>query len=123
MGETSTQMSFALRNRIRTSPRKLDLVVRLIRRKPVQQALDDLRFCSRRIAAEVKKTLESAIGNAQNNFNLDEDRLYVHEVLTGKSVTLRRFRARAKGRGTRINKPFSRLKITICERERDGSKS
>ena len=116
-------MSFALRNRIRSSPRKLNLVAQLIRNKPVRQALEDLRFCSRRVAVEVKKTLDSAIANAQNNFNLDETKLYVQRAVSGKSLRLKRFRARAKGRGARIHKEFSRLEIIVGERDTDGTKS
>jgi len=102
---------------LRVSPRKLNLVAGLIRGKSAEKALNDLTFSKRRIAADVKKVLQSAIANAENNHQLDVDRLYVSEASVGKSLVMKRFRARARGRVGRINKPFSRLTIVVRERE------
>ena len=102
---------------IRTSPRKLNLVAGMIRGKPAQQALNHLSFSRRRIAGEVKKVLESAIANAENNHQLDVDRLVVKEAFVGKALKMRRFRARARGRVGRIIKPWSNLTIVVRERE------
>jgi len=102
---------------MRTSPQKLNLVARLIRGKSAERALADLTFSKRRIAGEVKKVLQSAIANAENNHQLDVDRLYVKEATVGKQFTVKRFRARARGRGARIVKPFSNLTVIVRERE------
>lgn len=104
---------------IRVSPRKLSLVAGLIRGLPVGKALDQLTFSKKRVAHDVKKGLLSAIANAENNHGLDIDRLYVSEIHVGKSITLRRFHARAKGRPSSINKPFSHLTIKVSEKEAD----
>ncbi len=102
---------------LRTSPRKLDLVAGLIRGRDVEEALAQLTFCKRRIANDVKKTLQSAIANAENNHQLDVDRLYVSEVSVGKAFVMKRFRARARGRASRVEKPWSRLTLVVRERE------
>lgn len=102
---------------IRTSPRKLNLVAGMIRGKTAQKALNDLTFSRRRVAGEVKKVLESAIANAENNHQLDVDRLVVTEAFVGKALTMKRFRARARGRVGRIVKPWSNLTIVVRERE------
>ncbi|HEY6335392.1 MAG TPA: 50S ribosomal protein L22 [Alphaproteobacteria bacterium] len=101
---------------IRTSPRKLNLVAELIRGLAAEQALAELTFSRRRIAGEVKKVLASAIANAENNHQLDVDRLYVAEASVGKALVMKRFHARARGRGARIVKPFSNLRIIVRER-------
>ncbi|HYB11809.1 MAG TPA: 50S ribosomal protein L22 [Alphaproteobacteria bacterium] len=101
---------------IRTSPRKLNLVAELIRGLAAEQALAELTFSRRRIAGEVKKVLASAIANAENNHQLDVDRLYVAEASVGKALVMKRFHARARGRGVRIVKPFSNLRIVVRER-------
>lgn len=101
--------------RLRTSPRKLNLVAALIRRMHVSEALMQLSFCSKRISLDVKKCLLSAVANAENNFGLDIDNLYVTSATVGKSIVMKRFRARARGRGARIEKPFSNLYITVSE--------
>ena len=101
---------------IRTSPQKLNLVAQLIRGKKAEQALNDL-FSHRRVAGEVKKVLESAIANAENNHNLDVDSLIVSEAYVGKNLVMKRFRARAKGRAARILKPFSQVTIVVREVE------
>jgi len=102
---------------MRTSPQKLNLVAQMIRGKAADRALADLTFSKRRIAGEVRKVLQSAIANAENNHQLDVDRLYVKEVTVGKTFTVKRFRARARGRAARIVKPFSNLTVIVRERE------
>ena len=102
---------------IRISPQKLNLLAQSIRGKSADAALAELTFSRRRIAAEVKKVLESAIANAENNHQLDVDRLYVKEATVGKSLVLKRFRARARGRTGAIRKPFSKLTVIVRERE------
>ena len=101
---------------LRVSPRKLNLVAQLIRGMNADRALNQLAFNRRGIAPEVRKVLESAIANAENNHDLDVDRLYVAEASVGKSLVMKRFRARARGRVGRIQKPFSRLRIVVRER-------
>jgi len=101
---------------IRISPRKLGLVAGLIRGLDVSQALVQLTFSKRRIAADVKQCLQSAVANAENNHNLNVDALYISEVLVGKALVMKRFRARARGRGAKILKPFSNISITVRER-------
>ena len=102
---------------LRTSPQKLNLVAAMIRGKKVEKALSDLTFSKKRIAGDVKKCLQSAIANAENNHQLDVDQLVVAQATVGKTLTMRRFRARARGRGTRINKPVSNLTIIVAARE------
>ena len=103
--------------RLRTSPQKLNLVAALIRRMKVSDALIQLTFSPKRIAQDVKKCLQSAIANAENNMGLDIDNLVVSSATVGKSIVMKRFRARARGRGARIMKPFSNLYITVSEEE------
>ena len=100
---------------LRVSPQKLNLVAQLIRGKKVSTALADLEFSRKRIARDVKKCLESAIANAENNHNLDVDDLVVKEAYVGKALVMKRFHARARGRGARIEKPFSNLTIVVRE--------
>ena len=109
--------AMAVARRLRTGARKLNLVAGLIRGLPAEKALAQLNFSPRRISGEVKKVLESAIANAENNHNLDVDRLVVAEAYVGKSLTMKRWRPRARGRMGRIIKPFSR--ITVVVREQD----
>jgi large subunit ribosomal protein L22 len=111
-----TEAQAVLRN-LRTSPRKLNLVAQLIRGKKASAALAELTFNKRRIAKDVRKVLQSAIANAENNHQLDVDRLYVKEATVGHSFALRRFHARARGRSGRIAKPFSHLTVVVSERE------
>jgi large subunit ribosomal protein L22 len=101
---------------IRTSARKLNLVAQLIRGKSAQNALADLTFCERRIAKEVRKVLQSAIANAENNHQLDVDRLYVSEATVGRALVMRRFHARGRGRSAAVEKPFSNLTVVVRER-------
>ncbi|MGB0785702.1 MAG: 50S ribosomal protein L22 [Alphaproteobacteria bacterium] len=107
----------AINKQIKTSPQKLNLVAAMIRGKPVGDAETMLAFSKRRVAGEVKKTLQSAIANAENNHDLDPDRLVVAEAYVGKSMVLKRFRARARGRVGKILKKFSRITIVVREQE------
>jgi len=106
----------AIASNIRVSPRKLNLVAGLIRNQSASQAVATLTFSKRRIAKQVKKTLESAIANAENNHQLDVDRLVVARAEVGRAVVMRRFHARGRGRSARIEKWFSHLKIVVAER-------
>jgi large subunit ribosomal protein L22 len=115
--ELADNQAMAMARLLRTSPRKLNLVAELIRGLKAEQALNQLTFNRRRIAREVRKVLMSAIANAENNHDLDVDRLVVAEASVGKSLVIKRFRARARGRVGRIEKPFSRLRIVVEERE------
>jgi len=109
-----TEAQAILRN-LRVSPRKLNLVAGLIRNKPAAAAVATLTFSKRRIAHDVKKTLESAIANAENNHQLDVDRLVVSRAEVGKSMVMRRFHARGRGKAARVEKWFSHLKIVVAE--------
>lgn len=102
---------------IRTSPQKLNLVAQLIRGKKAETAMTDLEFCKKRVAQDVRKALQSAVANAENNHGLDIDRLVVSEATVGKSIVMRRFRARARGRVGRIEKKFSNLTLIVKEKE------
>ncbi len=102
---------------LRVSPQKLNLLAQLIRGKRVDTALADLEFSQKRIAVEVRKTLQSAISNAENNHDLDVDDLIVAEAHVGKALVMKRFSPRARGRAGRINKPFSNLTIVVREVE------
>ena len=123
MGKSSTARSLAenqaraVNRQIRVSPQKLNLVAASIRGKKVEQALADLTFSRKRIARDVKKTLESAIANAENNHDLDVDELVVSEAYVGKNLVMKRWRARARGRVGRIMKPFSQLTIVVSQVE------
>ncbi len=109
--------AMALTRNLRVSPQKLNIVAGLIRGKKASTALAELEFSTRRIAGDVRKTLQSAIANAENNHQLDVDRLIVAEAFVGKSIVMKRFRPRARGRVGRIEKPFSNLTIIVRERE------
>lgn len=109
--------AMAMAKYIRTSPQKLNLVAQTIRGKAAGKAMVDLEFNMRRVSKDVKKVLQSAIANAENNHGLDVDRLYVAEAFVGKSIMMRRFRARARGRSASIEKQFSRLTVVVRERE------
>ena len=102
---------------IRTSAQKLNLVAKSIRGKEIKTAIDQLSFSRKRIAKEVLKVLNSAIANAENNFGLDIDNLKVDEAYVGKSIVMKRMRARARGRAARILKPFSKLTIVLKQEE------
>ena len=113
--------ALAVATMLRTSPRKLDLVAGLIRGLPAGRAVVALEFSRKRIAHAVRKTLESAIANAENNHNLDVDRLYVAEASVGKHVVMKRLHARARGRAGRVEKPFSKLRIVVRERQEEAA--
>ena len=102
---------------LRVSPQKLNLLAQLIRGKKVDKALADLTFSRKRIARDVKKTLESAIANAENNHDLDVDALIVSEAYVGKKLVMKRLRARARGRAARIEKPFAQITVVVRQVE------
>ncbi len=123
MGKAKTERRLAdneaqaVTRNIRISPQKLNLVATSIRGKKVEKALADLTFSRKRIAKDVKKTLESAIANAENNHGLDVDSLVVSEAFVGKGLVLKRWQPRARGRVGKILKPFSRLTVVVREAE------
>ena len=107
----------AVNKNVRTSPRKLALVCNFIKGKKADVALRDLEFSRKRISKDVSKTVKSAISNAENNYQFDIDNLFVKEAYVGKSLVMKRFRPRAKGRASPIKKPFSRITIILSERK------
>ena len=109
--------AMAFSKHIRVSAQKLNLVASLIRGLDCEKAITELTFSKRRIAQDVKKVLESAIANAENNHELDVDRLYVAEAYVGRTMVMKRWRARARGRTGKILKPFSNLRVIVRERE------
>jgi large subunit ribosomal protein L22 len=115
--ELQDSQAMAMARLLRTSPRKLNLVAQMIRGLSAERALSQLAFSRRRIARDVRKVLLSAVANAENNHDLNVDRLYVSEATVGKALVMKRFRPRARGRVGRIEKPFSRLRIVVEERE------
>ena len=102
---------------LRVSPQKLNLLAQLIRGKKVDKALADLTFSRKRIARDVKKTLESAIANAENNHDLDVDALIVSEAYVGKGLVMKRLKASARGRASRLEKPFARITVIVRQVE------
>ena len=118
----------AINRNVRSSPRKISILLKKIRGKKADIAIRDLSFARQRIAFDIKKTVQSAIANAENNFQFDIDNLYVKEAYVGKSIVLKRFRARAKGRASGIKKPYSNITIILKDKvnkkgEIHGSKS
>ena len=118
----------AINRNIRSGARKINILLKNIRGKKVDVAIKNLSFARQRIASEVKKTVQSAVANAENNNQFDIDNLYIKEAYVGKSIVLKRFRARAKGRASAIKKPYSNLTIILSENinkkgELHGSKS
>ena len=107
----------AINKNVRTSPRKLALVCNFIKGKKADVALRDLQFTRKRISRDVSKTVKSAISNAENNYQLDIDNLFVKEAYVGKSLVMKRYRPRAKGRESPIKKPFSRITIILEEKK------
>ena len=107
----------AINKNVRTSPRKLSLVLNFIKGKKADVALRDLEFSRKRISKDVSKTVKSAIWNAENNNQFDIDNLFVKEAYVGKSLVMKRFRPRAKGRASPIKKPFSRITIILEEKK------
>ena len=105
----------AINKNVRSSPRKINILLKNIRGKKADIVIRDLSFARQRIASEIKKTVQSAIANAENNNQYDIDNLYVKEAYVGKSIVLKRFRARAKGRESAIKKPYTNLTIILSE--------
>ncbi len=121
--EKDNEAKVILKN-LRISPQKLNLVLGMIRMQKADVALSKLQFSKKRISKDVEKALKSVISNAENNHSLDIDKLYVKEAYVGKGIVMKRFHARARGRGARILKPFSHLTIILSEEteEKNGSK-
>jgi large subunit ribosomal protein L22 len=115
--KVSDKEALAIGNTIRGSAQKLNLVASLIRGRKVEEALNILKFSPKAMAADVRKVLASAIANAENNHNLDVDALVVAEASVGKSISMKRFVTRARGRSSRIVKPFSRIRVVVREQE------
>ena len=118
----------SVNNSIRTSVRKLNPILKSIVGKKVDVAIRDLQFSAKRISKDIRKTISSAVANAENNFQYDIDNLYIKEAFVGKSFVLKRFRARAKGRASGIKKPYSNITIILSEKinkkkELHGTKS
>tara|TARA_Y100000590_G_scaffold468429_1_gene651175 strand:+ start:1204 stop:1587 length:384 start_codon:yes stop_codon:yes gene_type:complete len=107
----------SINRNVRSSPRKVNMLLRSIRGKKVDVAIRDLSFARQRIAFDIRKTVQSAIANAENNNQYNIDNLYVEEAYVGKSIVLKRFRARAKGRASGIKKPYSNVTIILSEKE------
>ena len=106
----------AINRNVRSSPRKVNLLLKNIRGKKADIAIRDLSFARQRVALDIKKTVQAAVANAENNNQYDIDNLYVEEAYVGKSIVLKRFRARAKGRAAPIKKPFSNVTIILSEK-------
>ena len=115
--EKNNNLIKAINKNVRSSPRKVALVLDHIRGKKADVALRDLEFTRKKIALDVSKTVKSAIANAENNFQYDIDNLFVKEAYVGKSLVMKRFRPRAKGRASPIKKPFSRITIVLEEKK------
>ena len=118
----------AINKNVRSSPRKINLLLQNIRGKKADIAIRDLSFARQRIAFDIKKTVQAAVANAENNYQYDIDNLYITEAYVGKSIVLKRFRARAKGRASGIKKPYSNITIVLSEKmnkkeELHGTKS
>ena len=107
----------AINKNVRSSPRKVNLLLKNIRGKKADVAIRDLSFARQRIAFDIKKTVQAAIANAENNFQYDVDNLYIEEAYVGKSIVLKRFRARAKGRASGIKKPYTNVTIILSEKQ------
>ena len=109
----------AINRNVRSSPRKVNLLLKFIRGKKVDVAIRDLSFARQRIAQDIKKVVQSAVSNAENNYQYDIDNLIVSEAYVGKSIVLKRFRPRAKGRASPIKKPFSNVTIILSEKMKE----
>ena len=126
--EKNKNFAKAVNRNVRSSPRKINNLLKGIRGKRVDMVIRNLSFARQRIAFDIKKTVQSAISNAENNYQYDIDNLYVKEAYVGKSLVLKRFRARAKGRASGIKKPYTNITIILSEMEKKekelhGSKS
>ena len=119
MSEKNKNIASAKAKSIKTSMTKVNLVLKMIRGKKAENALNILSFSKKRISNEITKILKSAIANAENNHQLDIDKLVVKEATVGKSMVLKRFRPRARGRSGKILKPFSKVKILVQEKEKE----
>ena len=128
MQKNSKNTVKAINRNVRSSPRKINILLKNIRGKKADKVIRDLSFARQRIAFDIKKTVQSAIANAENNNQYDIDNLYVSEAYVGKSIVLKRFLARAKGRASGIKKPYSNITIILSEKtvnkeEKHGTKS
>jgi len=123
MSEKNKNIALAKAKSIKTSLTKVNLVLKMIRGKKAENALNILAFSKKRISNEITKILKSAIANAENNHQLDIDKLIVKEATVGKSMVLKRFRPRARGRSGKILKPFSKVKILVQEKEKEKEKT
>ena len=121
MSEKNKNIASAKAKSIKTSMTKVNLVLKMIRGKKAENALNILAFSKKRISNEITKILKSAIANAENNHQLDIDKLIVKEATVGKSMVLKRFRPRARGRSGKILKPFSKVKILVQEKEKENT--
>ena len=117
MAQKNKNIVKAINKNVRSSPRKINLLLKNIRGKKADIAVRDLSFARQRIAFDIKKTVQSAIANAENNNQYDIDNLYIAEAYVGKSIVLKRFRPRAKGRASAIRKPYSNLTIVLSEKK------
>ena len=115
--DKSNSLVRAINKNVRSSPRKISLICNFIKGKKADIALRDLEFTRKRIAKEVSKTVKSAISNAENNYQYDIDNLFIKEAYVGKSLVMKRFRPRAKGRASPIKKPFSRITVILQEKK------
>ena len=115
--EKNNTLVKAINKNIRSSPRKLALICNFIKGKKVDVVLRDLEFTRKRIAKDVSKTVKSAVSNAENNYQFDIDNLFVKEAYVGKSLVMKRYRPRAKGRARKIKKPFSRVTVILEEKK------
>ena len=123
MSENNKNIALAKAKSLKTSLTKVNLVLKMIRGKKAENALNILAFSKKRISNEITKILKSAIANAENNHQLDIDKLVVKEATVGKSMVLKRFRPRARGRSGKILKPFSKVKILVQEKEKEKEKT
>lgn len=121
--EKSKNIVRAVNRNVRTSYRKVNNLLKNIRGKKADIAIRDLTFTRQRIAFDIKKTVQSAISNAENNFQYDIDNLYIKEAYVGKSLVLKRFRARAKGRASGIKKPYTNITIILSEKKNNEKES
>ena len=115
--DKSNSLVRAINKNVRSSPRKISLICNFIKGKKADIALRDLEFTRKRIAKEVSKTVKSAISNAENNYQNDIDNLFIKEAYVGKSLVMKRYRPRAKGRASPIKKPFSRITVILQEKK------
>ena len=115
----------AINKNVKSSPRKVNLILKSITGMGVSEAVKNLTFARKRIAHDIKKTVQSAVANAENNYQYDIDKLYIKEAYVGKAIVLKRFRARAKGRASPIKKPYSNVTIILSENNKveHGTKS